>query len=133
MAPPVDALVSKLKDAKMDLTDPDEDAKKFAAIAPKVATATVTDAGGTQTLEVRRDKDKNVYAKSSAVEGIYKVDSDLGDALDKGLDDFRNKKLFDFGFSDPTKIDRQGRESTPRAATSGCPARRPWTTPPCRT
>ncbi len=63
----VDGLVTKLKDAKMDLTAEDA-AKRFAAAA-KVATVTVTDAGGTQTLEVRRDKDKNVYAKSSAVEG----------------------------------------------------------------
>jgi hypothetical protein len=54
---------------------------------------------------VRKDKDKNYYAKSSVVEGIYKISSDAGDALDKGLDDFRNKKLFDFGFSDPTKIE----------------------------
>ena len=70
-----------------------------------MATATVTDAAGTQTLEVRKDKDKNYYAKSSVVEGVYKITPDLGDALNKGLDDFRNKKLFDFGFSDPTKIE----------------------------
>ena len=31
--------------------------------------------------------------------------ADVGDALNKSLDDFRNKKLFDFGFSDPTKVD----------------------------
>ena len=62
----------------------------------------------TQTLEVRKDKDKNYYAKSSAVEGVYKVAADVGDALDKGLDDFRNKKLFDFGFSDPSKVDVKG-------------------------
>ena len=43
------------------------------------------------------------------VEGIYKVASDLGDGLDKRLDDFRNKKLFDFGFSDPTKVERAHR------------------------
>ena len=49
-----------------------------------------------------------MYAKSSAVEGIYKVNSDLADALDKSLDDFRNKKLFDFGFSDPNKIEVNG-------------------------
>jgi hypothetical protein len=65
----------------------------------------VTDANGNQTIEVRRDKDKNCYAKSSAVEGTYKVASDLGDALDKNVDDFRNKKLFDFGFSDPGKVE----------------------------
>jgi outer membrane protein assembly factor BamB len=29
----------------------------------------------------------------------------LGTALDKAVDDFRNKKLFDLGFSDPEKIE----------------------------
>ena len=102
----VDGLISKLKDAKMDMTETDA-AKKFAA-ATKVATATVTDASGAQTIEVRRDKDKNVFARSSSVEGAYKVNADLADAVDKGLDDFRNKKLFDFGFSDPGKVDLKG-------------------------
>jgi hypothetical protein len=102
----VDTLINKLKDAKMDMTETDA-AKKFAGAA-KVATATVTDSSGTQTLEVRRDKDKNVFAKSSAVEGVYKVNADLADGVDKGLDDFRNKKLFDFGFSDPGKIELKG-------------------------
>jgi hypothetical protein len=94
----------------MDLTETDA-AKKFAA-APKVATVTVTDAGGTQTLEVRRDKDKNVFAKSSAVEGIYKAGADLADALEKSADDFRNKKVFDFGFSDPSQVTVQGKGYT---------------------
>jgi hypothetical protein len=104
----VESLIGKLKDAKMDTTVSDDDAKKAAAAyasGTKVAVATVSDSSGDQTLEVRKDKDKNYYAKSSAVEGIFKVPNDLGDALDKGLDDFRNKKLFDFGFSDPTKIE----------------------------
>ena len=100
----VDTLINKLKDAKMDLTAAADDAAKKFAAAAKVATAVVADAGGDQTLEVRKDKDKNVYAKSTAVEGVYKVASDLADSLDKGLDDFRNKKLFDFGFSDPNKV-----------------------------
>ena len=102
----VDGLVSKLKDAKMDLSAADA-AKQFAA-ATKVATVTVTDAGGTQTIEVRRDKDKNVFAKSSAVEGLYKTNADLADALEKGVDDFRNKKVFDFGFSDPSRVEVKG-------------------------
>jgi hypothetical protein len=102
----VDGLVSKLKDAKMDLSEADA-AKQFAAAA-KVATVTVTDAGGTQTMEIRRDKDKNVFAKSSAVEGVYKANADLADALDKGVDDFRNKKVFDFGFSDPSRVEVKG-------------------------
>ena len=44
------------------------------------------------------------YAKSSVLAGIYKVTADVGDGLDKDLDSFRNKKLFDFGFNDPTKL-----------------------------
>jgi Domain of unknown function (DUF4340) len=106
----VDSLVGKLKDAKMDLTA--EDAAKQFAAATKVATVTVTDAGGTQTLEVRRDKDKNVFAKSSAVEGLYKANADLADALEKTADDFRNKKVFDFGFSDPSQVTVQGKSYT---------------------
>jgi hypothetical protein len=103
----VEELIRKLKDAKMDLSVSDEDAKKaataFASGSP-VATVKATDASGTQTLEVRKSKD-DYYAKSSAVDGVHKVTADLGAGIDKGLDDFRNKKLFDFGFNDPTKIE----------------------------
>ncbi|MBZ5571517.1 MAG: DUF4340 domain-containing protein [Acidobacteriia bacterium] len=102
----VDDLVRTLTDARMDLSASD-DAKKiasaFASGAP-VATAKVTDTSGTQELQVRKNKD-DYYAKSSAVEGVFKVPSSLGKGLDKGLEDFRNKKLFDFGFSDPNKLE----------------------------
>jgi Domain of unknown function (DUF4340) len=104
----VEELIRKLKDAKMDATISDDDAKKAAAgfaSGAKIATVTVADSSGTETLEVRKDKDKNYYAKSSAVDGIYKVTADLGDGLDKKVDDFRNKKLFDFGWTDPNKIE----------------------------
>jgi hypothetical protein len=107
----VDTLIGKLKDAKMDATVSADDAKKAAAgyaSGTKVATATITDASGTQTLDVRKDKDKNYYAKSSATEGIYKITGDVGDGIDKGLDDLRNKKLFDFGFSDPSALTANG-------------------------
>ena len=46
--------------------------------------------------------------RARAVEGIYKTSADLADALDKGVDDFRNKKVFDFGFSDPSKVELKG-------------------------
>jgi ribosomal protein L12E/L44/L45/RPP1/RPP2 len=104
----VEALVSKLRDARMDPAVTDEDAKKAAAAfasGTKVAVAVLSDNSGDQTLDVRKDKDKNYYARSSVVEGEFKVPADIGDATDKGLDDFRNKKLFDFGFSDPTKVE----------------------------
>ena len=100
----VNTFVDKLRDAKMDITADADAAKGFAA-ATKVALATVTDASGNQSLEVRKDKDKNYFAKSSVVEGMHKVATDIGEGLDKNLEDFRNKKLFDFGFSDPGKVD----------------------------
>jgi hypothetical protein len=102
----VDDLVRNLTEAKMELS-PTDDSKKMAAsfaLASPVATAKVTDESSTQELQVRKNKD-DYYAKSSIVDGIYKVPSSLGQAMDKGLDDFRNKKLFDFGFSDPNKIE----------------------------
>lgn len=103
----VEDLLRKLKDAKMDLSVSAEDAKKadaqFAG-GETVATARVTDLAATQTLEVRKNKDA-YFARASAVKGTFKVTADLGTGLNKSLDDFRNKKLFDFGFSDPTKIE----------------------------
>src|SRR6185437_7897686 len=62
---------------------------------------------GTQSLEVRKNKDAE-YAKSSAVPGIYQVDSSLTDGLNKTVDDFRNKQLFDFGDNEPDSIDVEG-------------------------
>jgi Domain of unknown function (DUF4340) len=100
-------LVQKLTEARMDVSGSDASAKDAAsafAHGTPVAVAKVTDLTGTQELQVRKDKDA-YYAKSSAVEGAYKVDTSLGQAMDKGLDDFRNKKVFDFGFSDPDKIE----------------------------
>jgi len=102
----VEELLRKLHDAKMDLSVSAEDSKKadaaFAAGQP-VATAKITDAASTQTLEVRKNKD-DYYARSSVVKGTFKVNADLGSGLDKSLDAFRNKKVFDFGFSDPAKL-----------------------------
>jgi hypothetical protein len=105
----VEELLRKLSDAKMDLSGNAADAKKTDAAFAKgqrVATAKVSDAAGTQTLDVHRDKD-DYYAQSSVVKGVYKVSADLGKEMEKPLDDFRNKKIFDFGFSDPTKIEVQ--------------------------
>jgi hypothetical protein len=103
----VDDLVRKIGEARMDPTD-DKAAAEFAK-AEKAGSASVTDNSGTSTIEIRQSKDKTYYAKSTAVEGIYKLAGDLGDALkDKDVDSFRNKKLFDFGFNDPTKVDING-------------------------
>jgi hypothetical protein len=102
----VEELLRTLHDAKMDLSG-SEDEKKTAASfgsGTPFATAKVTDVSGTQELQVRKNKD-DYYAKSSAVAGVYKISRGTGTGLDKDLDAFQNKKLFDFGFSDPDKVE----------------------------
>src|SRR5258708_16069802 len=103
----VEEIVRKLRDAKMDTSVTDADVKKGAAAfgsGTQVATAKVTDAVSTQELQIRKSKD-GYCAKSNAVPGIYKVPSDVGQGLDKNVDDFRNKKLFDFAFDEPGKVE----------------------------
>ena len=103
----VDELVRKLKEAKIDPNVTAEDtaaAQKAFAAAAKLATVTTADAAGAETLEIRKGKEKTYYAKSSGVEGVYKVPAELGEAVEKEVGDFRNKKLFDFSFSDPSQV-----------------------------
>ena len=101
-----DDLVRQLNGAQMDLSGVQDDKKNAAAFgsSPVLAIAKVTDQNGTKTLEIRKAKD-DYYAKSSAVEGVYKVSKTVGDGLDKPVDTYRNKKIFDFGFSEPTHIE----------------------------
>ena len=103
----VDDYVRRLQDLKLDpllTSDQKADLKKQFESGTPVATVQVTDAGGTQKLELRKTKDK-YYARSSAVEGFHLVQEFDAKALDKGLDEFRNKKVFDFGFNDPSKVE----------------------------
>lgn len=108
----VDELVRKLKDASMVTEgdtepDPKAAATKFAG-GQKAAIAKVTGAEGTLTFEVRKVKSgaaEDYYAKSSTMDGAYKITKEIGEGLNKSLEDFRNKKVFDFGFSDPTRIE----------------------------
>jgi hypothetical protein len=105
----VEELLRKLTDAKMDLSAKTDDTRKAEAAygsGQPVGRIQVSDAAGTQTLDLRKNKD-DYYAKSSVVNGVYKVSSDLGKEVEKPLDDFRNKKLFDFGFTDPSKVELQ--------------------------
>jgi hypothetical protein len=104
----VEELVRKLKEAKMDTSVSEEDDAKantqFAAAAP-VGTVLVTDASGTQQIDLRKDKENHFLAKSSVMDAAHRLTGDLGDSLGKGLDEYRNKKLFDFGFNDPSKVE----------------------------
>src|SRR6267142_21214 len=85
----VEELLRTLRDTKMDLIGGEDDKKLSSAFdsGKPFASARVTDLSGPQELQVQKNKD-DYYAKSSALSGVYK-----------------NKKLFDFGFADPEKIE----------------------------
>jgi hypothetical protein len=103
----VEQMIRKLSQAQMDLSGPATGEAKTAAdfsAASPVVVVKIIDPSGTQQLDIRKSKD-TYYAKSSVVAGIYKVAADLPESLDKDADSFRNKKLFDFGFNDPDKIE----------------------------
>lgn len=103
----VGGLVTKLTDARMDLSGSDAAAKESDSAFAKgaaVGTLRVTEESSTQQIQIRKTQDQ-YYAKSSVVDGAYKVNSDLAGAVNKKVDDFRNKKLFDFGYSEPTKLE----------------------------
>lgn len=104
----VDEILLKLKEAKFDPLRGEDVAKKanadFAAATP-VATIRVTDPAGTKQIELRRTKDNEVLAKSDTVEGAHKVSEELAKATERSIEELRTKKLFDFGFVDPSKVE----------------------------
>ena len=103
----LEGVVEKLRLATMDPSAPDTDTKKAASSfssGKPIATVKATDASGSQELQVRKSKD-DYFAKTTAMEGAFKVTKELGEAIDKNLDDFREKRLFDFAESNPEKIE----------------------------
>jgi hypothetical protein len=103
----MEAIVEKLRTSTMDPSTPDAEMKKdaflFASGAP-VASIKATDASGSQELQIRKTKD-GYYAKTTAMDGVYKVPNELGDAVNKEAADFREKQVFDFGEVDPDKVE----------------------------
>src|ERR1019366_6232279 len=76
-----------------------------------VATVKVTDPSGSQELQIRKSKDA-YDPKTTAIDGIYKVSNDFGEAMNKNIDDFRDKKLFDFSADNPDKIEMHNRDKS---------------------
>ena len=75
------------------------------SFAKPFASVEVVDASGAHTLTIAKGQDDKYHAKSSDLPGgVYEVSSTLAEGLDKPLADFRNKKLFDFGFEDPVSV-----------------------------
>lgn len=63
------------------------------------------DAAAVHRLTVEKDKENTYYARTTAMPGVFKISSATAEGLHKKLEDFRNKKVFDFGWSDPQKIE----------------------------
>lgn len=100
-----DDVVRKLSDARMDLSVTDEEAAKAAALwaqGKPVLVARVYDASGARQIQIRKNGE-HFYARSDAVEGAYRLERGI-EGVDKSLDELRNKKLFDFGFTDPVRV-----------------------------
>lgn len=102
----VDDLIRALKEAKMQAGPGADEAKNTAAFksATPFAMAKITGASGTQELQIRKAKN-DYYAQSTALPGVFQVPATVATSLNKSLDDFRNKKLFDFGYEDPNKVE----------------------------
>src|SRR6267154_2321917 len=88
----LEGVVEKLRLATMDPSAPETDLKK------------ADSSGSQQELQVRKSKDE-YFAKTTAMEDAFKVTKELGEAIDKNLDDFREKRLFDIADSNPEKIE----------------------------
>jgi len=103
----METIIEKLRTATMDPSAPDTETKKNAALfasgAP-IASLKATDASGSQELQIRKAAD-GYYAKTTAMDGAYKVPNELGDAINKDAEDFREKRVFDFAETDPDKIE----------------------------
>lgn len=117
----VEELVRKLGEAKLDpslTTEQNRDLdKQFGSSQPLVKVA-VSGGDGTQSLELRKSRDGKFYARSSLVEGAHLLSDDVGKSFEKNLDDYRNKKLFDFGFSEPTRIEYKDEKTSLTAVRS---------------
>ena len=103
----METIIEKLRTATMDPSAPEAETKKtaslFASGAP-IATIKAIDASGPQELQVRK-AGGGYYAKTTAMDGAFKVPNELGDAVDKDAEDFREKRVFDFANEDPEKVE----------------------------
>ena len=101
-------VIEKLRTATMDPSTPDREKKQAAssfASGTPIATVKATDASGTQELQVRKSGKDAYYAKATAMDGVFKVSSQLGDAVDKNTEDFREKRVFDVAENTPDKVE----------------------------
>lgn len=98
----VEDILTRLRQVALNPEIDEKVATSAFATAQPLASIKITDPSGVKSIEIRKLKDE-IYARSSV--GTFRVNNEAGDGWAKSLDDFRAKKLFDFGFSEPNKID----------------------------
>ncbi len=101
-------VIEKLRTATMDPSTPETEKKQAASLfasGTPIATVKATDASGSQELQVRKSGKDAYYAKATAMEGVFKVSSQLGDAVDKNTEDFREKRVFDLAEGTADKVE----------------------------
>ncbi|MEJ7604760.1 MAG: DUF4340 domain-containing protein [Bryobacteraceae bacterium] len=94
----VEELIRTLHEASMDTNA--EDTPQLAA--NRIGTAIVRSVTGSQQIEFFKKGD-SYYARSSMLQGTYKLAAHPLQL--RNLEQYRNKKLFDFGFNEPSKIE----------------------------
>ena len=94
----METIIEKLRTATMDpsTSDADTEEGRFPVCFGRAGRdLKATDASGSQELQIRKAAD-GYYAKTTAMDGVYKVPNELGDAVNKDAEDFREKRVFDF-------------------------------------
>ncbi len=104
-------LVRALRTAEMTAVLEEGEGGADYSFASPLAIVTVDDETGGHELVMAKDGE-SYYARSSDQSGVYGVSSTLALSFDKPVADFRNKKLFDFGFDDPARIDVRAGDQT---------------------
>ena len=104
----IDGYVDNLAQAEMDVSAISQPVKQaddgFAGGMPLATVKVTGDSGSSETIEIRKNKD-DYYAKPSVGGGVYKISPTTSEGIVKTPDDFRDKKLFDFGNDDPDKVE----------------------------
>lgn len=104
----IESYVDNLAMAEMDvsaISQPIKQADDGYAGGMPVATVKVTGDSGSETLEIRKNKAEYYVKPSVGGGGVYKISPTTSEGLLKTADDFRDKKLFDFGIDDPDKVE----------------------------
>jgi Domain of unknown function (DUF4340) len=100
----MEQLITQVSDAQMNPEAPEVKPAVWSQAAV-VGRIRMTDDSGTKEIQVRKGSDKKYYANSEVIEGAHSVNDALGEALEKGGAEYRNKKLFDFGYAGLSQVE----------------------------